>query len=73
MAKMYGRGPNNCEHLEPLNERDPKYLNTAPAGDIKQAGYKRVERRPRVNGVDEIMPSANADMIEGYYEDPFGY
>lgn len=60
--------PNRPEPIEP-ERPTARHTDTAPAGNMAEAGYERIARRPRGRMMDEIIPEERADRIEGMFSD----
>ena len=63
---------NDPNRPEPIAPERPvaRDTDTAPAGNIAEAGYQRIARRPRGRFMDEMVPEARADRIEGIFSMP---
>lgn len=62
--------PNARVKLEPLNPVE-RYQKESDVYDLqpKVAGFEEcISRRPHVAGMTDIIPDADADQIEGFYE-----
>jgi len=66
---------NRPEPIKPLREDElTRDTDVGPTGNIAEAGYERIARRPRSRMSDEIVPEERADRTEGLFADypPFG-
>lgn len=63
------QNPNAKEKLNPLNPV-PRYLDPSDLNEgLSNPGYTCISRRPRVPGITDILPDADADTLEQMFGD----